>query len=80
MDKLLQQGHIEKLVDCSDRYCVSTILITVKKDGTVKLALEALELNKKFHKNKNQMPNIEELMDTVGQTISEKKVGIFIFL
>ena len=43
-----------------------------KKDGSVKLALKSRELNKQVHKNKYQTPNIEELMDTVGQTISEK--------
>ena len=47
----------------------------MKKDGSVKLALESRELNKQVHKNKYQMPNIEELMDTVGQTISERKPG-----
>ena len=75
IDKLLKQGHIEKLPECSDKYFVSPIVITVKKDGSVKLALESRELNKQVHKNKYQMPNIEELMDTVGQTISEKKQG-----
>ena len=53
-------------------------MITVKKDESVKLALEARELNKLVHKYKYQLPNVEELMDTVGQTISEKKsVEIF---
>ena len=47
----------------------------MKKDGSVKLALESRELNKQVHKKKYQMPNIEELMDTVGQTISERKPG-----
>ena len=75
IDKLLRQGHIEKLKECSDKYFVSPIVITVKKDGSVKLALESRELNKQVHKNKYQMPNIEELMDTVGQTISERKSG-----
>ena len=79
IDKPLQQGHIEKLTECSDNYFVSPIVITVKKDGSVKLALESRELNKQVHKNKYQMPNIEELMDTVGQTISEKKTGRHIF-
>ena len=73
INKPLQQGHIEKLTECSDKYFVSPIVITVKKDGSVKLALESRELNKQVHKNKYQMPNIEELKDTVGQTISEKK-------
>ena len=47
----------------------------MKKDGSVKLALESRELNKQVHKNKYQMPNIEELMDIVGRTISERKQG-----
>ena len=34
--KLLRQGHIEKLNECSDKYFVSPIVITVKKDGSVK--------------------------------------------
>ena len=33
----------------------------------------SVKLSKPVHKNKYQMPNIEELMDAVGQTISEKK-------
>ena len=66
IDKLLAQGHIEKLKDCSDRYFVSPIVITVKKDKSVKLALESRELNKQLHKNNCQMPNIEEVVDTIG--------------
>ena len=38
--------------ECSDRYFVSPIVITVKKDGSVKLALESRELNKQVHKKK----------------------------
>ena len=79
IDKILKQGHIEKLTECSDKYFVSPIVITVKKDGSVKLALEPREFDKQVHKNKYQMPNIEELMDTVGQTISEKKSGDIFF-
>ena len=60
IDKLLKQGHIEKLTECSDKYFVYPIVITVKKDGSIKLALESRELNKQVHKNKYQMPNIEE--------------------
>ena len=49
IDKLLEQGHIQKLEECSDKYFVSPIVITVKKDGSVKLALESRELNKQVH-------------------------------
>ena len=79
IDKLLIQGHIEKLKECSDRYFVSPIVITVKKDGSVKLALESRELKKQVHKNKYQMPNTEELVDTIEQLISEKKQGEMYF-
>ena len=80
INKLLQQGHFEKLKECSDKYFVSPIVITVKKDASVKLALDSRELNKQVHKNKYQMSKIEELMDTVGQTISERKSGNVYFL
>ena len=80
IDKLLEQGHIQKLEECSDKFFVSPIVITVKKDGSVKLALESRELNKQVHKNKYQMPNIEEIMDIVGQTISERKQGDVFFI
>ena len=75
IEKFLEQGHIQKLQECSDKYFVSPIVNTVKKDDSVKLASESRELNKQVHKNKYQMPNIEELMDIVGQIISERKQG-----
>ena len=51
-------------------------MITVKKkDGSIKLALESRELNKQVHKNKYQMPNIDELVEGVSQIIAEKKAG-----
>ena len=79
IDKLIKQGHIERLKDCSDKYFVSPIVITVKKNGSVKLALEAREKNKQVRKNKYQMPNNEELMDAFDQTICEKKSGEIYF-
>ena len=79
IDKLIKQGHIEKLEDCSDTFFVSPIVITAKKDGSVKLELEARELIKQVHNNQYQMPIIEEIMDAVGQTISEKKFGEIYF-
>ena len=79
IEKLLEQGHIQKLEECSDKNFVSPIVITVKKDGSLKLALESRKLNKQVHKNKYQMPNIEELMDIVGQTKSERKQGDVFF-
>ena len=39
IDKLLAQGHIEKLKECSDRCFVSPIVITVKKRRVRKISV-----------------------------------------
>ena len=77
--RLINEGHIVKLKECSDKYFVSPIVITVKKDGSIKLALESRELNKQVHKNKYRMPNFDELVDGISQIISERKAGIVYF-
>ena len=71
--KLLVEGHIEKLNNCSDQYFISPIVITVKRDQTIKLALDSKTPNKAIHKNKYQMPNIETLMDSISQIITNYK-------
>ena len=79
IDKLLAQGYFQKLEKCSDKDFVSPIVIMVKEDGSVKLALESRKLNKQVHENKYQTPNIEERIDIVGQTKSERKPGDVFF-
>ena len=71
--KLLVEGHIEKLNNCSDHNFISPIVITVKRDQTIKLALDSKTLNKAIHKNKYQMPNIESVMDSISQIITNYK-------
>ena len=70
LEKLLSEGHIEKLTNCSDQLFISPIVITVKKDQSIKTALDSKILNKAFHKNKYQMPNIDSLIQTISQTLS----------
>ena len=75
MKKLSEQGHIEKLRECSDKNFISPIVITVKKDKSVKLALDSKVLNKAIHKNKYQMPNIDSLIDSISQHINNSNNG-----
>ena len=75
LKKLSQQGHIEKLQECSDKNFISPIVITVKKDKSVKLALDSKILNKSIHKNKYQMPNIDSLIDSISQHINDSDQG-----
>ena len=80
INRLMNEGHIIKLQECSDKYFVSPIVITVKKDGSIKLALESRELNKQVHKNKYQMPNTDELVDGISQRNGERKAGMYTLL
>ena len=70
LEKLLNEGHIEKLTNSSDQFFISPIVITVKEDQSIKIALDSKFLNKTIHKNKYQMPNIDSLIQTISQTLS----------
>ena len=50
LNRLIGEGHIIKLQECSDKSFVSPIVITVIKDRSIKMALESRELNKLLHK------------------------------
>ena len=67
---MLNEGHIEKLTNCSDQFFISPIVITVKKDQSIKIAFDSKILNKAIHKTKYQMPNIDSLIQTISQTLS----------
>ena len=55
LNKLMDQKNIIKLDRCLDQQFISQILITFKKDQTVKLALDSKKTNKFIHKNKYQI-------------------------
>ena len=67
---MLDEKHIIKLSSCPDKYFISPIVVTVKKDQTTKLALDSKVLNEAIHKNKCQMPNIDTLIEPIFQQIS----------
>ena len=54
LKKLLDEKHIIKINSCSDKNFISPIVITVKRDKTVKPALDSKILNKSIHKIKYQ--------------------------
>ena len=57
------------------------MVITVKKDKSIKIRLDSKELNDAIHKNKYQMQSIDHLIDAVATYISERsnQNGIFYF-
>ena len=70
IDQLLRDGHIKKLSRCSEDRFISPVVITAKRDGSIKLALNSKILNKQIFRNRYQKPNLFELIDKVAVTIS----------
>ena len=81
LKKLSEQRYIEKLQEFSDKNFISLIVITVKKDKSVKLALDSKVLNKASHIiNKYQMPNIDSIIDSISQHINDSNQGDNVYL
>ena len=78
INNLLEQGHIERVDTMyEDDVFIQPVVITVKKDRSVKTALDARALNDSIAKDKYQMPNLENLMDMVAETIDGKEGQVF---
>ena len=71
--KLKEDKQIIKLEKCSEQYFISPVVITVKSDNSIKIALNSKELNEAIHKNKYQMQSIDDLVDIISKKISELK-------
>ena len=65
LEKLEENGNIIKLEKFSDKNFIWPIVITVKRDKTIKLAMDSKVINKAIHKNKHQMQNIDCLWTTL---------------
>ena len=79
IEKLLLEGHVQKLDKCTSDCFIAPIVITVKKDDSIKLALDAKPINRQLYKNKYQMPNVEELLDGVSQIVTAQAAGTLFF-
>ena len=73
LKKLIDDGQIIKLEKCPDDLFISPVVITVKKDKSVKIALDSKKLNDAIHKNKYQMQSIDHLIDSLAVYISERR-------
>ena len=75
INRLKSQGHIKKLTNYDEDRFISPIVITCKKDQSIKLALDSKFINKQIYKNKYQMPNIHELVNKVAAQIFNTLAG-----
>ena len=76
IEKLKKKGHIERATDIDENCFVSPAVITVKKDKTVKIALDSRKLNEITVKRKAQMPNMEELISRISRKIADGETDI----
>ena len=67
--RLLKEGHMERVDEIKEDVFIQPTVITVKKDRSVKKALDARALNKAIYKDKNQMPNLDNLMEMIAERL-----------
>ena len=65
IDKLIKEGHIERLVEVGKDIFVSPVAVTRKSNGSVKIAEDAVELNRQIVRKTMQMPILAELLDQI---------------
>ena len=68
--KLIKDKHIGKLKKCTTDHFIAPVVLTTKKEGSIKLALNAKPMNAQIWQNKYQMPNMHELIDSAAQIIT----------
>ena len=78
LEKLIKAGHLEKINNVDEDCFVSPVVITVKNDKSVKIALDSRKLNDSCIKRRPHMPNMEELLNQISVEISrDRKLQLF---
>ena len=71
LEKLIEKGHLEKADKTAENCFISPAVITIKKDNSVKIALNSRKLNEACVKRKAAMPNMEELISKISAEITK---------
>ena len=75
LKRLIKNGDLERATEINEDCFESPAVITVKKDKSIKIALDSRKLNEATIRRKAQMPNMEELISRITRKISEVKEG-----
>ena len=79
LKKLIRTGHLETINDVDEDCFVSPVLITVKSDKSVKIALDSRNLNDSCIKMRPHIPNMEVLLNQISVEITrDRTVQLFI--
>ena len=71
----MKEGHMVKLNKCTSDHFNEPVVITAKKDGSIKLAMDAKPMNAQFYKNKYEMPYLLKQLEVAAQIINSKISG-----
>ena len=71
--KVTKSEHLEKVKQVNEDCFVSPIVITVKNDISVKIALDSRKLNDSCIKVQPHMPNMEELLNQISVEITKDR-------
>ena len=75
LKRLIKHSYVEQATEITKNCFVSPAVITVKKDKSIKIALDSRKLNEITVKRKAQMPNMEELISRISRKKSEGEDG-----
>ena len=79
LEKLIRTGQLEKINDVDEDCFVSPVVITIKSDKSVKIALDSRKLNDSCIKMRPHMPNMEELLNQISVEITrDRTVQLFL--
>ena len=73
LDKLFQGKQITKLEKYPENFFVSAVVKTVKKDKSVKIALDSKKTKQGITQNKYQMQSFDHIVDAVALYITPRK-------
>ena len=70
LERLIKSGHLEKVNNVDEDCFVSPVVITVKSDKSVKIALDSRKLNENCIKMRPHMRNMGELLNQISFEIT----------
>ena len=73
LEKLFRTEHLEKINDVDEDCFVSPVVITIKSDKSVKIALDSRKLNDSCIKMRPPMPNMEDLLNQISVEITRDR-------